>query len=58
MFVLYDWSLDAILETPVKDLIYTSTIATLKEKITYLKKIGFKPVFNIIDNIDSKAVKK
>ena len=37
---------------------YESTIATFKENITYLTKGGFKPVFNIIDNVASKAFKK
>ena len=56
--MLYNWSSNAILATPVKYLTDTSTIATFKEKITYLTKRGFKLVFNIIYNVASKAVKK
>ena len=33
-------------------------IAAFKENITYLKKRGFKSVFNIIDNLASKSVNK
>ena len=32
--------------------------SNFKENITYLTKIGFKSVFNIIDNLYSKAFKK
>ena len=42
----------------MKDLTDTYTIETFKEKITYLTKRGFKPVFNTIDKVVSKAVKK
>ena len=38
IFVLYNWSSNDILETLVKDLIETSTIATFKEKIPYKTK--------------------
>ena len=51
-------SSNAILATSVKDLTDTYTIEKFKEKITYLTKRGFKPVFNTIDNVLSKAVKK
>ena len=33
-------------------------IETLQQNITYLTKQGFKPSFNIIDNVVSKAIKK
>ena len=42
----------------MKDVTNTSTITTFKENITYLKKIGFKPVYNIIDNVVSEAFKQ
>ena len=48
----------AILETPVKYLMVTSTIAAFKENNTYLTKRRFNSVNNIIKNIASKAIKK
>ena len=33
-------------------------VATFMDNITYLTKIGFKPIFNIIDNVASKSFKK
>ena len=33
-------------------------IETLQQNITYLTKQGFKPSFNIINNVVSKAIKK
>ena len=32
--------------------------ATFRDNITYLKARGFKPSFNIIDNVASKTVQK
>ena len=56
--MLYYWSSNAIIATPVKYLTNTSTIATFKEKIAYITKRGFKPEFIIIYNVASTAVKK
>ena len=58
IFVMYYWSSNGILATPVKYLKDKSIIETFKENITYLTKRGFKPVFNIIDNVASKSFKK
>ena len=44
--------------TPVKYLKDASTIATFKESIIYLTKIGFKLVLNIIDNVWSSPRKE
>ena len=33
-------------------------ISAFKKNITYLTKRGFKPCFNIIDNVASKAIKE
>ena len=33
IFAPYNWSSNAIIKTPVKDLTYTSSIATFKENI-------------------------
>ena len=56
-FILYDWSSNAILATPVKNLKNETTVAAFKTNIEYLKKRNFKPVFNIIDNVATKAEK-
>ena len=57
IFILYDWSSNAILATPVKKIKNETTVAAFKTNIEYLKKRNFKPVFNIIDNVATKAVK-
>ena len=57
IFVLYDWTTNAILATPVKDVKEGSTISAFKNNVEYLSKRGFQPTFNIIDNIASKAIR-
>jgi hypothetical protein len=56
VFVMYDWSSNVILATPVPDTKGETIIATFRDNIIYLEARGFKPSFNIIDNIASKAV--
>ena len=56
-FVLYDWTTNAILATPMKDAKDESMIKAFKENIEYLGERGFKPTFNIIDNVASKAIR-
>ena len=56
VFVMYDWSSNAILATPVPDTKGETIIATFRDNITYLEARGFKPSFNIIDNVASEAV--
>jgi hypothetical protein len=56
IFILYDWTSNAILATPVKDGKDDTTISTFEENIKYLTNRGFKPVLNIIDNVASKAI--
>ena len=58
VFIMYDWSSNAILATPVTDTKSDTIMATFQDNITYLEARGFKPSFNIIDNIASKAVQK
>ena len=55
--VLYNWSSNAILVTPVKKIKNETILAAFKTNIEYLKKWNFTPVFNIIDNVATKAVK-
>ena len=57
IFILYDWSSNAILATPVKNLKNETTVKAFKTNKEYFKKRNFKPVFNIIDNVATKAVK-
>eukprot|EP00978_Attheya_sp_CCMP212_P037913 scaffold182980_cov35-Attheya_sp.AAC.1 len=54
---MYDWTTNAILATPIKDAKADTIVDNFKQHIEYLKKRGFKPVFNIIDNVATKAVK-
>ena len=55
-FVPYDWTTTAILVTPIIDAIGKSMVVAFRENIEYLAERGFKTVFNIIDNISSKAI--
>ena len=43
IFVLYDWTTNAILATPVKDVKEGSTISAFKNNVEYLSKRGFRP---------------
>ena len=55
---MYDWAANAIMATSIKDAEAETIVEALKNNITYLPKRGFKPVFNIIDDVAMKAVKK
>jgi hypothetical protein len=55
-FILYDWTTNAILATPVKDVKAETTIATFESHIQYPTKRGFKPTLNIIDNVATKTI--
>lgn len=57
-FIMYDWSSNSILVKPIKNTKDETIIAAFKEKLEYLAKQGFKPRFNILDNIASKAIVK
>ena len=56
-FVLYDWTTNVILATPMKDAKDESMIKAFKENIEYLRDRGFKPSSNIIDNVASKVIR-
>ena len=56
IFIVYDWTTNAILATPVKNMSEETTVSCFKQNIAYLTKRGFKPILNIIDNVASKAV--
>mgnify|MGYP003325311313 CR=1 FL=1 len=57
VFILYDWTTNAILAEPIRDAKDETMVDTLKKQVEYLSARGFKPQFNIIDNVASKAVK-
>ena len=58
VLVIYDWTSNAILALPIKDAKDETLVATFKSQVEYLARLGFKPKFNIIDNVASKAIKK
>ena len=56
IFIMYDWTTNAILATPIKDAKAETIVDCFKTNVRYLAKQGFKPTYNIIDNVASKAV--
>ena len=56
MFIMYDWTSNAILATPIKEAKSETIVDFFKHNIIYLAKIGFKPIYNIIDNVATKAI--
>ena len=57
MFIMYDWTSNAILATPIKEAKSEKIVECLKKNRKYLPKRGFNPVYNIIDNVATKAIK-
>ena len=57
IFILYNWSTNSILATPIKYTKYETIIDSFQTHINYITKRGFKPYFNIIDNMASKAIR-
>ena len=53
---MYNWSSNTILSRPIPNTKDETIIGKYKETIDYLIKGGFKPRFNILDNIASKAI--
>ena len=58
IFILYDWSSNAILATSISSTNENVIIETFTENIKYLESRGFRPQFNIMDNVASHAIKK
>ena len=56
IFIIYDWTTNEILATPVKNMAEKKIVSCYKQHVTYLTKRGFKPILNIIDNVASKDV--
>ena len=57
IYILYDLTTNAILTTPIKLATDEEMIRAFKKNITYLTQRGFKPAFNVIGNVASKAIK-
>ena len=57
LFIMYDWTSNAIIATPIIEEKTETIVECFKQNITYLSKRGFKPVYNIIDNVATKAIK-
>ena len=56
VFVLYAWTANKILVEAIKNVKDKTMVRVFKNKIIYLAKQGFKPCFNIMDNVTSKAI--
>ena len=56
VFILYDWTSNAILAEPVANTKDKTLVAIFKDKVEYLTKRGFKPAFNILDNVAPRVV--
>ena len=50
LFIVYDWTTNAIIATPVKNIKEETIVERFKKNIEYLLKRNFKPVLNIIDS--------
>ena len=57
IFILYDWTTNAILATPIKDTKDETMINDFQTHIKYITNRGFKPCFNTIDNVASEVIK-
>ena len=56
-FIMYDWTTNAILATTIKDAKAETIVECFKQQIEYLAKRGFKPVYNVIGNVATNAIK-
>ena len=56
IFIVYNWTTNAILATTVKNMKEETIIECFKTNISYLTNRVLKPVLNIKENVDSKAV--
>ena len=57
VFIMYDWTTNTILAKPIKDAKAETIVEAFKTNIEYMTKRGFKPIFNIIDNVATNAIK-
>ena len=56
VYILYEWTYNAISSITITNAKYEMMVKSFKENVDYLNKRGFKPKFNIILNVASKAV--
>ena len=57
LFIMYDWTSNAILATPIKEVKAETIVECFKKNITYLSKRVFEPVYNVIDNVSTNTIK-
>ena len=57
ILIIYDWTTNSILALPIENAKDETLVKAFKTQVKYLHKRGFKPKFNIIDNVASKAIK-
>ena len=58
MFIMYDWTSNAILATQTKEAKAETIVECFKKNITYLSNRGFKSVYNVIYNVATNAINK
>ncbi len=58
LFLLYDYGSNPILVKALKTMEHKEFIKAFQEQVTYLRKKGLKPKFNVIDNFVSTAVQQ
>ena len=56
ILILYDWTSNAILATPIKDANDDTMAEAFTNNVEYLSARGFKPEYNVMDNVSSKAI--
>jgi len=57
IFIMYYWTSNSNQATPIKGAKDETMVEAFKMNIEYLNKRGFKPKFNIMDNVASKAIR-
>ena len=57
IFIMYDWTTNAILATSIKDARAETIVECFRKNVEDLSIRGFKPIYNIIDNVATNAIK-
>ena len=57
IFIMYNLTTNSILAAPINDTKDETNIEDFQTHVKYITKRGFKPSFNIIGNVASKAIK-
>ena len=57
IFIVYDWTSNSILATPIKEAKAETIVEFFKKNITYFSNRGFNPVYNVIDNVATNEIK-